>query len=168
VPSAIELPESDVAAVLAQGKDGLVIRFRNARVHRWAEDCVAGEDTFFPAEAEIAFGEATYAGTLGNCHGRLTDGFLRFNERSSTAVPVPLESRGGVWAQLVFASGAILTVVAKSVCTLLTQLPSRGAMPLRVKHSRPPAKRPLVDKTRQAQGTGAETLLLPVGPLPHK
>ncbi|WP_145053928.1 hypothetical protein [Lignipirellula cremea] len=109
----IEFHDSTVSCVRAVGGD-LVVRFSKAYVHRSTGDPGVSPGVGVIRSAELVFFEASSFGDLARAHGEISDGYIAFEGQRFSLLALPFASSAAVTAELVFQSGASLTVSAAS------------------------------------------------------
>jgi hypothetical protein len=112
--AALEFHDSEVQ--LAVGESGeLRVVFSAAYMHRSVGLPGVDPGAGYIQPAELVFSGASWVGLSPLCVGPLSDGVLVAGDQSFSLIPVPFNASGQVSAELVFVSGAVLSVSATSV-----------------------------------------------------
>ena len=101
--------DSEVARIEVQG-DTLTVRFAAAAI----EQGPGGEAGYLPGLA-LTFQQARWQGEPATCFGRLAQGTLADAVSRFTRIELPFDGPGPWQAELVFAQGQQLVVVAQHV-----------------------------------------------------
>ncbi|HMV59277.1 MAG TPA: hypothetical protein PKD38_18945 [Nitrospira sp.] len=115
--AALEFHDSE--ASLVAGADGKFrVLFSAAYIHRSLGRPGVDAGAGYIQPAELVFSVASWTEPTDSCVGNLSDGCLFINGKKLSLIPLPFSASGQVSAELVFTSGATLSVSASSVvCT---------------------------------------------------
>ncbi len=110
----LELHDSEVSA--AQEAAGtLHLLFSAAYIHRSEGRPGINPGAGYVQPAELVFSGASWHGLSPECAGPLSNGTLTVDGKTLSLIPLPFSATGELNAEFVFVSGAILSVLAKSV-----------------------------------------------------
>jgi hypothetical protein len=116
---AIEFHDSEVQ--LAEGTgDVFRIIFSSAYVHRSVGQPGIDAGAGYTQQAELTFTTATWSKPSLPIAGKLSDGFLMLGGKKHSLTPLPLSVSGKIEAELVFVTGAVLSISASSVSCKFT------------------------------------------------
>ena len=111
---ALEFHDSEVLSTVGACGE-LRIVFSSAYIHRSSGIPGVDSGTGYVQPAELVFSGATWQGLSPLCSGRLSSGSLVVGGQSLSLIPLPFSISGRASAELVFVSGAALSVSATSV-----------------------------------------------------
>ncbi|MGZ8961960.1 MAG: hypothetical protein ACXW1P_11040 [Methylophilaceae bacterium] len=116
---AIELHDSEVLLAEDAG-DVFRIVFSSAYIHRSLGQPGIDAGAGYTQQAELTFTSATWSKSALSIIGKLSDGFLMLSGKKHPLIPLPLLVSGKIEAELVFVSGAVLSISALSVSCKFT------------------------------------------------
>jgi len=112
--TALEFHDSQVSKIDMLGS-ALSVAFSSAYVHRSVGKPGVDSGSGYVGPVEMLLSEASWAGPLDECIGKLSDGKLSVAGEPFALVPLPSEHIDQISLELVFANGAMLTATATSL-----------------------------------------------------
>ena len=120
--AALEFHDSKVQS--AEGANGTFrLLFSAAYVHRSLGRPGVDAGAGYVQPAELVFSAASWSEQSATCIGGISDGSVSINGEKLSLIPIPFFATGLVSAELVFVSGAVLTVSSSSVACSVTGEP---------------------------------------------
>ena len=112
--AALEFHDSEVALV-AGADHTLKIQFSAAYIHRSSGRPGIDAGAGYIQPAELVFSAASWSELSDDYAGDLSSGLLLINGTGYSLVPLPFSAVGQISAELVFVSGAVLSISASSI-----------------------------------------------------
>lgn len=112
--AALELHDSNVSTARADG-DTLRLHLSAGYIHRSEGRPGIDPGSGWVQPVVLVFSGASWHGLSSECTGYLSSGTLTLGDETMSLIPLPYNVSGGLIAEFVFVSGAILSVSAQSV-----------------------------------------------------